>query len=48
MPAKTPEDICRLFQQSMAAGDLESVLSIYDPDVVFLNQAGEIIKGLED
>lgn len=47
MPAKNPEDICRLFQQFMAAGDVESVVSLYDHDVVFLNQAGEVIKGRE-
>lgn len=45
MPAKNPEEICRLFQQYMAAGDLDSVLSVYDPEAVFLNQSGEVKKG---
>jgi uncharacterized protein (TIGR02246 family) len=45
MPARSPEEICRLFQQYMAAGDLESLLSIYDPEAVFLNQSGETRKG---
>jgi len=45
MPARSPEEICRLFQQYMAAGDLESLLSIYDPEAVFLNQSGEVKKG---
>ena len=45
MPAKSPEDICRLFQHAMADGDLESVMSAYDPQAVFVNQAGEITKG---
>lgn len=31
MPAKTPEDICCLFRQHMAEGDLDAVLSVYDP-----------------
>lgn len=48
MPAKSPEDICRLFQQAMAEGDLESVLSVYDPEAVFLNQSGEVTKSRED
>ena len=45
MPAKSPEEICRLFQQYMAEGDIESLLSIYDPEAVFLNQSGEVKKG---
>src|SRR5262249_26978343 len=45
MPAKTPEEICSLFKQYMAAGDLESLLSIYDTNAVFLNQSRETLKG---
>jgi len=45
MPAKSPEEICRLFQQYMAEGDIDSVLSVYDPEAVFLNQLGEVKKG---
>jgi ketosteroid isomerase-like protein len=45
MPAKSPEEICRLFQQYMAEGDIDSVLSVYDPEAVFLNQSGEVKKG---
>jgi ketosteroid isomerase-like protein len=44
MPAKSPEDICRLFKLYMAEGDLDSVLSIYDQRAVFLNQAREVTK----
>jgi uncharacterized protein (TIGR02246 family) len=45
MPATNPEEICRLFQQYMAEGDLESALSVYDPDAVFLNQSRDVSKG---
>jgi uncharacterized protein (TIGR02246 family) len=47
MPATNPEEICRLFQQYMAEGDLESALSVYDPDAVFLNQSRDVSKGRE-
>ena len=47
MPAKSPEEICRLFQQYMAEGDIEAVLSVYDPGAVFLNQSGETESGEE-
>src|SRR5690349_8414668 len=47
VPARTPEEICRLFQQSMAEGDIEALLDLYDPEAVFLNQAAEFKKGRE-
>jgi hypothetical protein len=31
----------------MAEGDIESVLSVYDPEAVFLNESGEVKKGVE-
>ncbi|WHZ25808.1 MAG: hypothetical protein OJF51_000603 [Nitrospira sp.] len=45
MPANTPEEICRLFQQYMLTGDLDAVLALYDREVAFLNQAGDVIRG---
>jgi hypothetical protein len=38
--ANTPEDICLLFSQYMREGDIDSVLSVYDPNVVFLIASG--------
>jgi uncharacterized protein (TIGR02246 family) len=45
MPARSPEEICQLFKQYMAAGDIDSLASIYDAEAVFLNQSGEVSKG---
>jgi ketosteroid isomerase-like protein len=45
MPAKTPEQICDLFQQYMVEGNLEALLSLYDPEAVFLNSSGEVKQG---
>jgi ketosteroid isomerase-like protein len=42
MPAKSPEEICRLFQKHMADGDLDSLLSLYDPQAVFLTESAEV------
>lgn len=47
MAAKNPEEICRLFKQYMAEGDVESLLGIYDREAVFLNQSGETKNGRE-
>jgi ketosteroid isomerase-like protein len=44
MPARSPEEICRLFQHAMAEGDIDGVMSLYDPQAVFLNQSGEVTK----
>ena len=45
MPANSPEEFCSLFQQYVRGGDIESVLTLYDQEAVFLNQSGETIKG---
>lgn len=48
MLAKNPEEICRLFRQYMAKGDLEPLLSLYDDQVVFLNAAGDAKRGRQE
>ena len=45
MAARSPEEICQLFRRYMATGDVESLLDLYDPEAVFLNQFGEVLKG---
>ncbi len=45
MPAKSPEEICHLFQQFMAAGDIESLLSLYDAEAVILGRSREMQRG---
>ncbi len=47
MRAKSPEEICSLFRKYMAEGDIDSLLGVYDDDVVFMNQTGELKKGKE-
>ncbi len=47
LTASSPEEICRLFQKYMAKGDIDLVLSLYDEDVVFLNQSSEPKRGKE-
>jgi hypothetical protein len=36
MPANTPEEICTLFSEYMAEGNLEGLLSLYEEEAVFL------------
>lgn len=48
MPARNPEEICRLFKQYMAAGDIESLRTIYDTEVTFLNESQEKKRGWQE
>ncbi|HEY1272217.1 MAG TPA: nuclear transport factor 2 family protein [Terriglobales bacterium] len=48
MPANSPGEICKLFKQYMSQGDVDLLLSLYDPEAAFLNEAGEIKKGKEE
>src|SRR5262249_40621050 len=45
MPARTPEETCRLFREAIRKGDLESALAIYDPEAALLNRDGVIKEG---
>lgn len=48
MLASSPEEICRLFQQAMAEGDLDAALHLYDPQAVFVKRSGEVTKDRDD
>jgi uncharacterized protein (TIGR02246 family) len=48
MPAKTPEEICSLFKQYMAEGDLEALVNIYDLEAVFLSESGQVKTGRKE
>lgn len=48
MAASTPEEICRLFQRYLAEGDVDAVLSLYDPDAVFLRRTGAVTRGRDE
>jgi ketosteroid isomerase-like protein len=45
--AGSPDEICRLFQKYMREGDLDSVLTLYDPDAVLIDRTGETKRGAE-
>ena len=45
MVAKSPEEWGPLFQQAMREGDVEKVLSLYEPDAAFSNPQGQVRVG---
>jgi ketosteroid isomerase-like protein len=47
MPATTPEEVGDLFLHYMRGGDLDALLTVYDPEVAFRNRAGEVLHGLD-
>lgn len=49
MPAYTPEEVPLLFAQALSAGDLETLISLYEAEATLLAQPGEApVKGTED
>lgn len=47
MRATSPKDICSLFRDGMAKGDIEAVLRLYDPAAAFVTEAGEVKFGVD-
>src|SRR5918995_5810474 len=45
MTAAPPEATIERFSQLLAAGDLESMVALYEPDATFVPQPGEIVSG---
>ncbi len=46
MQARTPEEIDHLFVKAMNEGDVESMLTLYEPDQVFVSQPGQpVVRG---
>jgi len=42
MAAKTPEDVDRLFEDRINAGDLDGVLALYEPGATLVLPEGDI------
>jgi uncharacterized protein (TIGR02246 family) len=47
MPARTPEEVASLLGQACNAGDLESLLALYEPEAAFVAQPGEVVTSTE-
>ena len=42
---RTPEDVHRLWSEYFVAGDLEGLVSLYEPDAALLAQSGAFVTG---
>jgi ketosteroid isomerase-like protein len=47
MPATTPEQIHRLFQDLFNAGDIDGLMELYDPNAALIAQPGSLANGSE-
>lgn len=45
MPARTPEEVHRLFAGAFNAGDVKAILSLYEPSAVLVPQPGQMVRG---
>jgi len=47
MPATTPEEIHRLFEDAFNAGDIDGLVALYEPDAAVIPQPGSVVHGTE-
>jgi uncharacterized protein (TIGR02246 family) len=47
MPATTPEQIYRLFEDTFNADDIDGLMELYDPDAALIAQPGSVAQGSE-
>ena len=45
MSARTPEELCQRFVESFTAGDLDTLVALYEPQAVLLPQPGHVARG---
>lgn len=45
MPARTPEDVDRLFAESLNAGNLDALMALYEPQASLTASPGKTVKG---
>lgn len=45
MPARTPEDVDRLFAEGLNASNVEAVVALYEPTGVLIPEPGKMARG---
>jgi uncharacterized protein (TIGR02246 family) len=48
MPARTPEELARLFAEAFNAHDLEAMVALFEPEATVIPQPGQVVRGTED
>ena len=47
MPARTPEEVPRLWAETFSAGDLDALVALYEEDAILVPQPGEAVTGID-
>ncbi len=47
MPARTPEELHQVFADALNAGDMDSLLALYEPGASLIPQPGQLVTGLQ-
>jgi uncharacterized protein (TIGR02246 family) len=47
MPARTPDEVPRLFAEAFSTHNLESLVALYEPQAALVPQLGEVVTGTE-
>ncbi len=47
MPATSPEQLHRLFEEAFNAGDLDALLALYEPDAALIPEPGVVVHGVD-
>jgi uncharacterized protein (TIGR02246 family) len=47
MPARTPEELPRLFAEAFSNHDLEAIMELYEPEATLIPQPGHVVTGTE-
>ena len=47
MPARSPEELDRLFVEALNAGHLEALVALYEPDATLTLQPGQVVSGTQ-
>jgi len=45
MPARTPDEVDRLFAQNLNAGNLDALVGIYEPQATLMPSPGTLVSG---
>ena len=45
MKARTPEEAHRLWAETFSAGELDSLVALYEPDAILVPQPGQTVSG---
>ena len=47
MAPRTPAEMQEIFKEALDARDLDRILALYEPDAAFVQETGEVLRGVD-